>query len=155
MRILIAAVGKAKAGPERALFDQYLRRLNWPVALQEVEERRALPAARRREREAELLLGALPRGGDRPVVVALDARGTTLTSEQFAGRLAEWQDRGVQVVAFLIGGADGLATAARDRADLLLSLGSMTWPHLLVRVLLAEQLYRAQSIIANHPYHRA
>jgi 23S rRNA (pseudouridine1915-N3)-methyltransferase len=155
MRILIAAVGKAKAGPERALFEQYLRRLAWPVALQEVEDRRALPAARRREREAELLLAALPRGAARTVVVALDARGTTLGSEQFARRLADWQDAGVQEIAFLIGGADGLAAAARDRADLVLSLGPMTWPHLLVRVLLAEQLYRAHSIIARHPYHRA
>jgi 23S rRNA (pseudouridine1915-N3)-methyltransferase len=153
MRILIAVVGRAKAGPVQALFEAYRRRITWAVELKEVEERRPLSPAAMKAREAELLLGALPKKGDR-VVVALDERGEQLSSLEFAGRLRAWQDRGATEIAFLIGGAEGLGPAASARADLVLSLGRMTWPHLLVRGLLAEQLYRAQQILAGHPYHR-
>lgn len=151
MRLLIAAVGKARAGPELELFRQYCRRLSPPPALREVEEKRPLSGPQLKTREAELLLGAVPAGA---VVVALDERGRDLGSEDFAARIGSWRDGGTQDLAFLIGGADGHGEAVRDRADLLLCLGRMTWPHMLVRALLAEQLWRAQAILSGHPYHR-
>lgn len=151
MRILVAAVGRARPGPERALFDHYLKRLSWPLVLREVEEKRPLPAAERMAREGELLLGAVPAGA---VVVALDERGKALPSEDFAARIGTWRDGGISDIAFLIGGADGHAEAVRRRADLLLGFGAMTWPHMLVRGMLAEQVYRAQCILSGHPYHR-
>jgi 23S rRNA (pseudouridine1915-N3)-methyltransferase len=152
MRILVAAVGRAKAGPARDLFEAYRRRIAWPLELKEVEERRRLSAEEMKAREGELLLGALPKRETR--VVALDERGKTLSSTEFADLLGRWRDQGAAEIAFLIGGADGLEPTVTARADLVLSLGRMTWPHLLVRGLLAEQLYRAQQILANHPYHR-
>ena len=152
MRLHLIAVGRAKAGPEKALFDHYASRLTASLSLREVEERRPLPPAERMAREGELLLAACPTGA---TVIALDERGRTVSSEDFADRLGVWRDGGVGDLAFLIGGADGHARAVRERADMLLSLGAMTWPHMLVRGLLAEQLFRAQCILANHPYHRA
>jgi 23S rRNA (pseudouridine1915-N3)-methyltransferase len=151
MRIVIAAVGRARAGPTRNLFEHYLRRLAWPVSLKEVEERRPLSSDRLKQREAELLLAALPAAAR---IVALDQRGKALTSADFADLIGRWRDDGVRDLAFVIGGADGLDDRVRDRAHYVLSLGPMTWPHLLVRGLLAEQLYRAQQILAGHPYHR-
>ncbi len=151
MRISVIAVGRARKGPERALFDDFAGRLSWPVALVEVEERRPLPAAAKVRREGELLRARVPKGA---VAVALDGRGKTLSSEDFAARLGRWRDDGIAEVAFLIGGADGLDRAVIETAALTLSLGAMTWPHLLVRGMLAEQLYRAEQILAGHPYHR-
>lgn len=152
MRLWLAAVGRAKPGPELDLFQQYARRLTPPLTLREVEEKRPLPVAERKTREAELLLAAIPAGA---VVVALDERGKSLGSEDFARRLGRWRDDGVGDVAFLIGGADGHGDAVRQRADLLLCFGAMTWPHMLVRAMAAEQLWRAQAILSGHPYHRA
>ncbi len=152
MRIWLAAVGRAKPGPELDLFTQYARRLTPPLTLKEVEEKRPLPVPERKTREAELLLAAIPQGA---VVVALDERGKSLGSEVFAERMGRWRDDGVGDVAFLIGGADGHGDAVRARADLLLSFGAMTWPHMLVRAMAAEQLWRAQAILSGHPYHRA
>lgn len=152
MRIKVISVGRARAGPERALFDDFARRLTWPIELLEVEERRPLPAAAKVRREGELLCARVPKGA---VTVALDSRGPTLTSEEFAARLGGWRDDGVAEIAFLIGGADGLDGAVIEKAQLTLSLGPMTWPHLLVRGMLAEQLYRAEQILSGHPYHRA
>jgi len=154
MRLLIAAVGRARSGPEQALFETYRQRLAWPLAVKEVEERRKLPSAQMMVREGELLLGALPKRSAGLLVIALDPRGNALSSEDLAKRLSDWRDRGIDELAFLIGGADGHAAAVRERADFLLSLGPMTWPHLLVRTMLAEQIYRAQQILAGHPYHR-
>lgn len=151
MRLLLAAVGRAKPGPETELYRQYAGRLRPPLRLEEVEEKRPLPSAERRQREAQLLLAALPPGA---TLVVLDERGTTLGSEAFAARLGRWRDDGVADLAFLIGGADGHGDAVREKAALRLSLGAMTWPHMLVRAMLAEQLWRAQSILAGHPYHR-
>lgn len=151
MRLLIAAIGRQKRGPLKDLEQHYAERLLWPLTLREVEEKRPLPAAELKEREAALLLAAVPAGA---TIVALDERGTALSSPDFATRIAQWRDRGVADLAFLIGGADGHGDAVRKRADLLLSLGAMTWPHLLVRGMLLEQLYRAQQILAGHPYHR-
>lgn len=151
MRLWLAAVGRARPGPESELFRTYAGRLNPPLSLREVEEKRPLAAAERKAREAELLLATVPAGA---LLVVLDERGRTMGSRDFADRLGRWRDEGVGDLAFLIGGADGHGEAVRERASLLLSLGPMTWPHMLVRVLLAEQLWRAQSILAGHPYHR-
>jgi len=151
MRITIACVGRARAGPALALYQDYAGRLPWPVALREVEERKPRPVAERIAREAELLRQAVPA---RARLVALDETGKLLSSVDFAKRLGRWSDDGIADLAFLIGGADGLDPALRSAADLVLSLGPMTWPHLLVRGMLAEQLYRAASILAGHPYHR-
>lgn len=151
MRISVITVGRARRGPERDLFEAFARRLLWPVDLIEVEERRPLAAAERVRREGERLLARIPEGA---AVVALDGRGEPLSSEDLAARLGDWRDEGRADVAFLIGGADGLDGAVIARAELVLSLGAMTWPHLLVRGMLAEQLYRAQEILAGHPYHR-
>lgn len=156
MKLRILAVGRAKGGPEAALIAEYAKRLQWPLVLDEVEERRNLAGAELKAREAELLESALARGrkAGRQVIVALDERGKSLTSRDFAGRIAAWRDQGADEIAFLIGGADGLDAGLRDRADLLLALGQMTWPHLLARAMLVEQVYRAQQILAGHPYHR-
>ena len=152
MNILIAAIGRARSGPEQSLFETYAARLPWKIEVKELEIKKELSPDVRKAREAELLLGAVPDGAR---VVALDERGKTEASAAFATRLGRWRDDGVRGVAFLIGGADGLDETVRKRADLVLSLGAMTWPHLLVRGLLAEQLYRAHSILTGHPYHRA
>jgi 23S rRNA (pseudouridine1915-N3)-methyltransferase len=152
MRVLLAAVGRARSDPAKALFDHYAARLTWPLAVREITVRGGLPAPQLKAREAEKLLAAVPEGA---VIVALDEGGTALTSEAFARRLEEWRDRGAKDLAILIGGSHGLDATVRERADLVLSLGPMTWPHLLARALLAEQLYRAQTILAGHPYHRA
>lgn len=156
MRITIAAVGRAKRGAEQALCDSYLRRLSASglaeVTIKEVEERRALPPDELKQREARLLEAALPQGAR---LVALDPRGRTLSSEDFAARLGAIRDEGIADLCFVIGGADGLAAPLVARADWVLSLGAMTWPHLLARVLLVEQLFRAQAILTGHPYHRA
>jgi 23S rRNA (pseudouridine1915-N3)-methyltransferase len=152
VRLHVIAVGRMKAGPMKDLADDYARRITWPLAIREVEERRKLPPPALKEREGTLLLEALP---VRALAVALDAGGTALASAAFAARLARWQDDGTADVAFLIGGADGLDKAVLARTKVTLSLGAMTWPHLLVRVMLLEQLYRAQQILAGAPYHRA
>jgi len=110
-----------------------------------------LPAAALKAREAQLILEALPAGAR---LIALDEGGALWSSRALSERLAAWRDQGVAELAFAIGGADGLGAAVFDRADATLSLGPMTWPHLLVRGMLLEQLYRAQQILAGHPYHR-
>lgn len=152
MRISIIAVGRARAGPEQALTDDFLGRLAAPVAVSEVEARKALPAAQRVGNEGMLLLAKVPEGAR---IVALDPRGKALSTEDFAARLDAWRDQGIADLCFLIGGSDGLDAAVTEAADLVLSLGPMTWPHLLARAMLAEQLYRAQCIRERHPYHRA
>jgi 23S rRNA (pseudouridine1915-N3)-methyltransferase len=155
MRLTIAAVGRLRAGPEKTLYDDYVGRLPWPVTLKEIEERRKLSTPQRKAREAELLLKALPEGATgRGIVIALDRRGKALDSEALARAIGGWRDGGARDLAFLIGGAEGLGLAVLERADLVLSMGAMTWPHLLARVMLAEQLYRAAAILSGHPYHR-
>jgi len=155
VRVTVAAVGRAKAGPARDLFEQYAARLTrgplGPLTLKEGEAKGTLPPAELRRREAELLLAAVPAGAP---IVALDERGQALASIEFAGRLGRWRDAGTADLAFLIGGAEGLDERVRDQAEMVLSLGPPTWPHLLVRALLAEQLFRSASILTGHPYHR-
>jgi 23S rRNA (pseudouridine1915-N3)-methyltransferase len=122
-----------------------------PVTIVELEDKRRFPAAELKRREGELILGAMPAGAR---LVALDERGDEWTSRDFAAGLASWRDAGARTLAFAIGGAEGLAEPVIGRADAVMSLGAMTWPHLLARAMLLEQLYRAQQILAGHPYHR-
>lgn len=153
MRIMIAAVGRARAGPETTLFEHFSRRITvWPFDLREVELRKNLPAGRVRDAEGELLINAIPESAH---VIALDEGGKQLSSAAIAKLLGSLQDDGVRELVFLIGGADGHSKAVRARADRTLAFGQNTWPHMLVRGLLAEQVYRAQQILAGHPYHRA
>jgi 23S rRNA (pseudouridine1915-N3)-methyltransferase len=151
MRLTIAAVGRDRGGVHRALFDHYVQRLRWQVTLREVEAKGKLSGPVLKREEAKLLLAAIPEGA---VVIALDETGKTLSSRDFAEWISRTIDEGAGDLALLIGGADGLDGSILARAGLTLSLGRVTWPHLLVRGLLAEQLYRAQQIIAGHPYHR-
>lgn len=156
MRVHICAVGRLRTGPERALIDDYLTRLDrsgralgiGPVQVHEVEDKKGGGMSA----EAALLERVIPSGA---VICTLDERGTLMSSPDFAERLAGWRDAGRGDLALVIGGADGIAPELRARADFSLSFGKMVWPHMLVRVMLAEQLYRAASILAGSPYHRA
>ncbi|CCQ75153.1 23S rRNA (pseudouridine(1915)-N(3))-methyltransferase RlmH [Magnetospira sp. QH-2] len=152
MKMAIVAVGRFGSGhgEERSLFERYARRLPFPLELREVEEKKRLPPDKLKAREAELLLGAVPDGS---LIIALDEKGKSLTTRGFAERYEQWRHMG-RDVAFVIGGADGLHDRVRKKADLLLCLGTMTWPHLMVRALVAEQVYRAHCILTGHPYHR-
>ena len=155
MRLHVCAVGRLRTGPERMLTDDYMQRFNrsarplglGPLTEHEVEDRKGGGMSA----EADLLARVLPAGA---VIVALDERGQTLSSPELAQRIADWRDAGRQDLAFVIGGADGIAPALRDRADLALSFGRLVWPHMLVRVMLAEQIYRAATILSGSPYHR-
>ena len=151
MRLVVAAVGRWKAGPERALFEHYAGRITLPFDLKEVEEKKRLKPAPLKKREAGLLLAQAPKDA---VIVALDGKGKALSSTQFAKQLGHWRDDGARHVVFMIGGPGGLDARVRKRADLRLSFGAVTWPHLLIRGLLAEQIYRVQCILSGHPYHR-
>lgn len=156
MRVHLCAVGRLRAGPERDLMDDYVTRFDrtgralalGPFSEHEVEDKKGGGM----EAEADLLSRALPSGA---MICTLDERGKVLSSPEFAEHLARWRDGGRQDLAFIIGGADGIAPALRARADFSISFGRMVWPHMLVRVMLTEQLYRAASILAGAPYHRA
>ncbi len=159
MKLRIFAIGRLKERCERALADDYLRRAGpllkriglAAVETRELPESRAATPEQRKRQEAAALLKALDA---RAIVVALDERGEECTSRAFAGKLRELAARGGPALAIVIGGPDGLDETVKARADWLLSFGRMTWPHRLVRVMLAEQLYRAGSIAAGLPYHR-
>jgi 23S rRNA (pseudouridine1915-N3)-methyltransferase len=159
MRLLIAAVGKLKQGPERELNAHYLGRAEAlgrklglsPLSVIEVAESKAPTAPVRTEAEAKTLLAKLPPSYK---IICLDRGGDQLGSDAFARALAKFRDEGAQGLAFLVGGADGLGLAALFKADQVLSLGPMTLPHGLARIVLAEQIYRAETILAGHPYHR-
>jgi len=160
VRLLIIAVGRLKAGPERELCARYIDRtsrsgralsLTGPDVIEVAESAARRPDDRMLE-EGAGLIAALP---EETAVLALDPRGVELTSEQMAADIAALRDRGVRALSFMIGGADGLSPPARDRADRLVAFGRATFPHQLVRVMMAEQLYRATTILAGHPYHKA
>lgn len=138
MLLHIVARGKIGRGPEAELVDRYLKRIAWPVKLTELPESG----------------GKAPPPAENSVTILLDEKGAQLGSLDFARRLERWRDGGKREARFLIGGADGFDEAERAGADLLLAFGKATWPHLLARAMLAEQLFRAASILANHPYHR-
>ena len=160
MRLLIAAIGKLKQGPERDLFAHYLGRAEAagrklylsPLGVIEVAESRGATARVRIQAEAESLLAKIPSAHK---LVCLDRGGEAIDSAAFARLLAKFRDEGAEGVAFLIGGADGLSKEALAKAAKVLSLGPMTLPHGLARIVLAEQIYRAATILAGHPYHRA
>jgi 23S rRNA (pseudouridine1915-N3)-methyltransferase len=145
----VVAIGRARDEPEAALFARYAARVRPALELTEIPDGRGAPVEIKR-REAEALLAALP---NQAFAIALDLDGELLDTESFAARLEGWLTLS-RPIRFLIGGAEGLDRLALDRADFTLSLGRMTWPHLLARVLLAEQIYRARSMAAGHPYHR-
>jgi len=155
MRVHVCAVGRLRAGPEHDLITDYMTRFDrtgrslglGPAQIIEVEDKKG----GKQSTEADLLRRAVPKSA---MICALDERGPILTSPEFAQKLAKWRDAGRQDVAFLIGGADGIDPNLRDEADQLLSFGKMVWPHMLARVMLSEQLYRAASILSGAPYHR-
>ncbi len=155
MRVHVCAVGRLRAGPEHDLITDYLTRFDrsgrgmglGPAQVIEVEDKRGGGRAS----EGELLRRAVPKGS---VICMLDERGKTMTSPAFAQLLAKWRDSGRADASFVIGGADGIDPDFRAEADQLLSFGPMVWPHMLARTMLAEQLYRAVSILAGAPYHR-
>ncbi|KAJ57424.1 50S rRNA methyltransferase [Actibacterium mucosum KCTC 23349] len=155
MRVKICAVGRMRSGPEKLLFDDYADRFSktgralslGPLTVTEVEDKKN----RGQQAEADLLRNAIPKGA---LICAMDERGKTRTSPQFAQDLARWRDNGTADLALVIGGADGLTPGFRAEANTALSFGTMVWPHMLARVMLAEQLYRAASILAGAPYHR-
>lgn len=159
MRITLFAVGRLKAGPEKDLASRYLDRfakagpaIGLELAkLVEVQESRASNADTRKREEASALEKALPEGA---ILVLLDERGKTLDSQAFSDAIGRYRDNGKRDLMVAIGGADGLDPELRAKADLVLNLGTMTWPHQLVRILIAEQLYRAVTILSCHPYHR-
>jgi 23S rRNA (pseudouridine1915-N3)-methyltransferase len=160
MRLTIAAVGRSRESPEQTLCDLYCERARAfapklgfsKLDLIVVDTSRAASADARMKEEAEKLAAKLPAGAH---LIALDETGRTLSSESFAGRLRRLADSGTRDLAFLIGGPDGLALPLRDSAQERLAFGPQTWPHLLVRAMLAEQIYRACAILSGHPYHRA
>ena len=159
VRLLVAAIGRLKQGPERLLAERYHERAVKAgrgvglrsVDMVELEESRAGDAARRREEEAARLLERLPEGA---AIVLLDETGETLDTAALTEKVRRWRDGGRSATAFLIGGPDGTAQALKDRCDLCLALGALTWPHQFVRVMLLEQIYRVTTVLAGHPYHR-
>jgi 23S rRNA (pseudouridine1915-N3)-methyltransferase len=159
MRISLFAVGRLKTGPEKDLASRYIDRFAKAgpavglelARLVEINESRASNAETRKKEECAILEKSLPEGS---ILVLLDERGKTLGSEAFADMLGRHRDSGKRDMMIAIGGADGLDPDLRARADMVLNLGSMTWPHQIVRILIAEQLYRAVTILSGHPYHR-
>ena len=138
MLLHIVARGKIGRSPEADLVERYLKRIPWPTKVTELPDRG----------------GNLPATSSNSVAIVLDERGQALSSVDLAKKLETWRDAGKREARFLIGAADGHDAEQRESADLILSFGVATWPHLLVRAMLAEQLFRATSILANHPYHR-
>jgi 23S rRNA (pseudouridine1915-N3)-methyltransferase len=159
MRLIVAAIGRLKAGPERELAERFRDRVakaGRAVGLRDIEiveirESRAQDAAKRILEESIALANVIP---ERAALVALDERGENIDSVAFMGALRGWRDAGRPAAVFCIGGADGLGGEIKQRADLALAFGAATWPHQLVRIMLLEQLYRAVTILAGHPYHR-
>ena len=155
MKLHLCVVGRLRRGPELTLIDDYLDRFNktgrnmglGPANIFEVEDKKGSGM----DAEADLLRRVIPKGA---LTMVMDERGKLVTSPQFATKLGDWRDNGQRDLAILIGGADGLSPALRAEADFALSFGKMVWPHMLARVMLCEQLYRAASILAGSPYHR-
>jgi 23S rRNA (pseudouridine1915-N3)-methyltransferase len=159
MRIMVAAVGRLKQGPERELAERYRKRALdagrsaglKALDIVEIRESRADEAERRKLEESIAIANVIPDGA---VTVLLDERGESLTSASFAGRLQAWRTENRPAIVFIVGGSDGLAAALRQKSGLRLAFGAATWPHQLARIMLLEQLYRAVTILSGHPYHR-
>ena len=148
MKIRIIAVGRLKSSPMLDLCEEYLKRMSWNVSIREIDAPKGSTPAQ----EAPLILKHLEKPG---LIVALDERGETLASPEFAKKMGVWQNQAPgNEITFLIGGSDGFDNEVRQKAKFLMSFGRQTWPHMLVRVMLLEQIYRAQQILAGHPYHR-
>jgi len=160
VRLVVAAVGRLKDGPERELAERYRKRAEQigrrigfrDTEVVEIRESRAQEVGKRMAEESIALSTAIP---DNAVTILLDERGESLDSATLAQRLGRWRDDGRPAAVFIIGGDDGLAPSLRDKATMRLAFGAATWPHQLARVMLLEQLYRAMSILSGHPYHRA
>jgi 23S rRNA (pseudouridine1915-N3)-methyltransferase len=160
MRLVVAAIGRLKDGPERELAERYRKRAEQTgrrigfreMEVLEIRESRAQEAGKRLVEESIALANVIP---DKAITIALDERGESLDSATLANRLARWRDEGRPAAVFVIGGDDGLAPTLRDKANVRLAFGAATWPHQLVRIMLLEQLYRATTILSGHPYHRA
>ncbi len=160
MRLVVVSIGRLKQGPERILAERYRERFDdigrklgfRGLDIHEIPESRARDAATRMAEEAAAILAAIP---EKSAVVALDQRGDNIDSAAFARHLGRWQDQQVGNTIFIIGGADGLSPDLRRKVKLSLAFGAATWPHQMVRVMLLEQIYRAATILAGHPYHRA
>lgn len=159
MRLVVAAVGRLKESPERTLAEHYRKRAEQlgrrvgirAVKIVEIRESRAADVGKRLAEESIAIAAHIP---EQAAMVMLDERGENLDSKAFADRLRRWRDEGREQAVFVIGGDDGLTPSLRAKADLTLALGAATWPHALARVMLLEQIYRAMSILAGHPYHR-
>ncbi len=159
MRALIVAVGRLRPGAERELSDRYLERaqqlaapLGMKIAVREIQQSKKTRGPDRRDEEAQAIAAAIPDGA---VLVALDEKGRTLSSADFAAQIGKWRDNGASELTLVIGGPDGLAPAIAARAETVIAFGKMSWPHQLVRAMLLEQVYRALTILTGHPYHRA
>jgi len=160
MRLVVAAIGRLKDGPERELAERYRKRAEQTgrrigfrkMEVVEIRESRAQEVGKRMVEESIALANIIP---DKAVVLILDERGESLDSVEVTNRLKRWRDAGRPAAVFVIGGADGLGAHLRDRADLRLAFGTATWPHQLVRIMLLEQIYRSATLLAGHPYHRA
>ena len=150
MKIDILCMGRLKRGPQQDLVQDYLRRLTWPVTIHEYESKKTDAVLRQMDEDARIRNWLMPQAS----LWVMDERGQSITSTDLANRIGTLQQDGKPHLQIVIGGADGLLPPLRDQANLLLSFGRMTWPHQLVRVMVVEQLYRSQQILANHPYHR-
>lgn len=145
MKVTIVAIGKCKKNsPEANIISEYIKRSSWPITIKEKDNSN-------QKDEADFLISAIPNGAK---IIVLDERGENLKSVELAKKVSDWQLNGVSDICFLIGGADGHLETTRKRADLLLSFGKLTLPHMLMRAVLSEQIYRLQTIISGHPYHR-
>lgn len=150
MNIQLLVAGRLKKGAHFDLFRDYLKRMEWIVTLTEIDSKHTDQQKIHADETAQFL----ERIDKAAIVVAMDERGKTLSSRDMAGKIQDWQNSGQSNIQFIIGGADGLNDEIRNRANLLLSFGKQTWPHMLARVMLLEQIYRCQQILKNHPYHR-
>ena len=152
MQITILTIGKLKKQtPEDILIQDYIKKTRWSVCIKELEEKKALSGEALKEAESKLLFDSIPKGSK---IIVLDETGKTPSSREFANMLHQWEESGFSNITFLIGGANGHAEFLKQTADYKLSFGRMTLPHMLARVVLTEQIYRAKSIIDGHPYHR-
>ena len=151
MRVNILAIGKNRQGVFRELYDFYVKRIQWDIQLIEFETQKTQNWKKQRLEETKKLVSSVPKGS--PVII-LDETGKLVSSKEFSGWIGEQLDNGARNISFLIGGSYGLDPSAINSSDLVFSFGRVTWPHLMIRGMVAEQLYRAQQILKNHPYHR-
>lgn len=150
MKITISAIGRMKKSDLCNILESYRKRIPWDINIKEMEEKRPLPKEKLMKSESDMLLASIPQGSKK---IVLDEKGENLTSIELSQKLEKWKDEGSNIT-FLIGGANGHDKVLLEQADYKLSLGGMTWPHMLIRVMLMEQIYRAYSILNSHPYHR-